>query len=50
MSKTKYKKIMEFREHIEKSYHSHQFYKSGDFGEILCYEVHTQPINPRMRQ
>lgn len=21
----------------------------GSFDEILCYELHTQPINPRMR-
>lgn len=20
----------------------------GSFGEILCYELHTEPINPRM--
>lgn len=45
----KKEKIEKFREHIQQSYRSHQFYKSGDFGEILCYEIHTQPINPRMR-
>ena len=48
MTKTKYKKIMEFREHMQRSYHTHQPFKSGDFGEILCYELHSQPINPRM--
>ena len=41
-------KIKEFRKHIEKIY---QFYPTGcgsSFDEILCYELHTQPVNPRM--
>ncbi len=40
--------INNFREHIEKMY---QFYPTGcggSFGELLCYELHTQPVNPRM--
>ncbi len=48
MTKTKYKKIIDFREHMQRSYHNNQCFKSGDFGEILCYELHSQPINPRM--
>ena len=40
--------IEEFREQIE---HAYIAAKVGyaDFGEILCYELHTQPVNPRMR-
>lgn len=42
--------IKKFRNHIEKMY---RFYPTGcgnSFGEILCYELHTQPVNPRMRE
>ena len=49
MKKTKYEKIIEFREHIEKSYQSCPTGGGGSFGELLCYEMHSQPINPRMR-
>lgn len=42
------KKIKDFRNHLQKSYiNSESVY--ADFGEILCYELHSQPINPRMR-
>ena len=40
--------IEKFREHIEKMYHLHPTRCGDSFGEILCYELHTQPINPRM--
>jgi hypothetical protein len=39
--------IKKFRKHIEKSYVSTKFTYVG-FDEILCYELHSQPINPRM--
>ncbi len=41
-------KKREFRKHIEKIY---QFYPTGcgnSFDEILCYELQSQPVNPRM--
>lgn len=43
-------KINEFREHIENSYQNTPmpFEYKGSFGELLCYELHSQPINPRM--
>jgi len=43
------KKIKQFRKHIEKIYHKGNVNTNGgSFGEILCYELHSQPINPRM--
>ena len=42
-------KINSFRKQIELAYQNQQFGFKGGFDEILCYEVHTQPINPRMR-
>ena len=42
------KEIEIFREHIEKTYRFQPTGCGGSFGEILCYELHTQPINPRM--
>ena len=41
-------KINKFRKHIERSYQTCPFAYKGGFDEILCYELHTQPINPRM--
>jgi len=40
--------IKRFRDRVEKIYGSNPPFKSGDFGEILCYELHSQPVNPRM--
>jgi hypothetical protein len=40
-------KIQRFRENIENTYKNSHI-PSADFGEILCYELHSQPINPRM--
>lgn len=42
-------KINEFRKHIEQSYQNCPFSHQGGFDEILCYELHSQPINPRMQ-
>jgi hypothetical protein len=41
------KKIEGFRRHIQQMYKCAQ--TPGAFGEILCYELHSQPVNPRMR-
>jgi len=41
-------KIKQFRKHVETAYGNCAFgYKAG-FDEILCYELHSQPVNPRM--
>ena len=43
-------KINDFRVHIERIYASDGAPgHSGCFGEILCFELHSQPVNPRMR-
>ena len=42
--------IKKFRDLIEKRYQKHSTGCGDSFGEIICYELHTQPINPRMRQ
>lgn len=44
------KRAEQFRESIETVY-SHELAAGlyGDFGEILCFEIHSQPVNPRMR-
>lgn len=42
-------KIDKFRKHIEDCYQKGSINTNGaSFGEILCYELHSQPINPRM--
>ena len=45
----KKRKIKHFRKHIEKSYMNSEYGCKSSFGEILCYELHSQTINPRMR-
>lgn len=45
----KKEKIIRFRKHIEKSYRNCPNSHRGGFDELLCYEIHSQPINPRMR-
>jgi hypothetical protein len=40
--------LKQFRKNIEMTYANSHSYKGG-FDEILCYELHSQPINPRMR-
>ena len=40
--------IERFREHLEKTYASKEFSCNASFDEMLCYELHSQPVNPRM--
>ena len=42
-------KIEKFRDHIEKTYRKVPTGCGGSFGELICYEIHEQPVNPRMR-
>ncbi len=48
MIKTPNKQIDQFRKQIERSYIACRFSEYASFDEILCYEIHTQPVNPRM--
>lgn len=50
-------RVEKFREHIEQTYSSFQdtalteradIPQGRSFGEILCFEMHAQPVNPRM--
>jgi len=43
------KKLEKFRLSIEEAYVNSGHSDYGGFGEILCYELHTQSVNPRMR-
>ena len=40
--------INKFRKIIEKSYTCDKTFPYAGFDEILCYELHSQPVNPRM--
>lgn len=40
-------KINSFREQIQNTYGNSHIPFAG-FDEILCYELHSQPVNPRM--
>ena len=40
--------IKRFRNHIGKRYQTYPTGCGGSFDEILCFELHTQPINSRM--
>lgn len=42
------KDIHKFREIIEKRYGVAPTGCGGGFDEILCFELHDQPVNPRM--
>ena len=42
-------RVREFRRVIEDRYAKHPTRCGGSFGELLCYELHTQPVNPRMQ-
>jgi len=42
------KNIESFRDHIEKTYQKHKTGCGESFGELLCFEMHDQPVNPRM--
>ena len=48
MIKTCNSQIEQFRKQIERSYRACRFSEYASFDEILCYEIHTQPVNPRM--
>lgn len=41
-------KIDKFRKQIERSYKACKFSELASFDEILCYELHSEPVNPRM--
>lgn len=45
----KNKQMDDFREMIEKAYNVAPTGCGGGFDEILCYELHDQPVNPRMQ-
>lgn len=47
MDKGAQAKIIRFRKQIEKVY-AEAYCPYGSFGEILCYELHSQPVNPRL--
>ena len=47
MSK-KQDKVNKFRDLVEDTYALQPTNAGGSFGEILCYEIHSQPVNPRM--
>ena len=42
-------KIEQFRRHLEEIYTNHPTRCGGSFGELLCFEFHDQPVNPRMQ-
>lgn len=49
MSRTKHEKTMQFRNHIETIYQRGGVNTNGSsFGEIICYELHCQPVSGRM--
>ena len=41
--------VKQFRIQIERTYQNCPFEYKGGFDEILCFELHSQPVNPRMR-
>jgi len=41
--------IEKFRKHVENTYKRQPTGCGGSFGEILCFEIHDQPVNSRMR-
>ncbi len=42
-------KIKCFRDEIKQLYKNYPTGYGGSFDEILCFEIHSQPHNPRMR-
>ncbi len=46
--KTDTTKIRKFRKHIQDTYAETSHTHHGGFDELLCYEMHSQPVNPRM--
>jgi hypothetical protein len=45
----KSERIDQFRKYIINTYSNCSHSYHGWFDEILCYELHSQPVNPRMR-
>ena len=45
---SKKEQIKKFRAIIETCYNSNENNYNGGFDEILCFELHSQPVNPRM--
>ena len=45
---TKAAEISAFRKHVQNTYANTAHTHHGGFDELLCYEMHSQPINPRM--
>lgn len=43
-------KINQLRKIIEERYDNDLTGYKGCFGTILCYELHSNPVNPRMRE
>jgi hypothetical protein len=41
-------KIKKFRRDIENTYDKAPTGCGSSLGEILCYEIHSQPVNPRL--
>ena len=44
----KSKRIEDFRNLIEEAYEKTPTGCGGSFEELLCFELHEQPVNPRM--
>ena len=44
----KQREINKFEKLIEEIYEQHPTGCGGSFGELLCWEIHSDPINPRM--
>ena len=42
------KKVEDFRDLIEQAYRKCPTGCGGSFGELLCFELHDQPVNSRM--
>lgn len=41
-------RIKKFRQHIQRVYKEAPTGCGSGFDEILCYELHSEPVNPRM--
>ena len=42
-------KIKQFREHVTEIYRARPTGCGGTFDELLCWEIHEEPVNPRMQ-
>ena len=41
-------RVEDFRQQIGRAYEAHPTNCGSSFGELLCWELHSQPVNPRM--